>query len=68
MARVDDKKLVLHARERLVVHDLVEVALLGLQGTGQSLDCRGPGVERVGVEGIWEQVRVFTPLFHLLVL
>ncbi len=52
MSRVDDEELVLHVRERLVVHDLVDETLLGL--TGQSLDCSCPGFERDSVEGIWE--------------
>jgi len=58
MGRVDDEKLVLHVPERLVVHDLLEEASLGLGGV--SLDCGCPGVERGGVEGIWEEVLVFS--------
>ena len=52
MSRVDDEELVLHVRERLVVHDLVEDTLCCFKG--QSLDCSCPGLERGGVEGIWE--------------
>ena len=54
MSRVDDEELVFHVRERLVVHDLVDETLLGLTGTGQSLDCSCPGFERDSVEGIRE--------------
>ena len=32
MGRVDDEKLMLHARECLVVHNLLEEALLGPEG------------------------------------
>jgi hypothetical protein len=55
MASINDEKLVLklvlHAsvRERFVVLDLLEEALLRLGG--QSLDCVCPGFERRGVEG-----------------
>ena len=58
MASIDDKKLVLHGRERLVVHDLLEKALLRLGG--QSLDCGCPGFERHSVEGIREEVVIFS--------
>jgi hypothetical protein len=60
MARVDDEKLVLHVRERLVVHDLLEEAFLGLGGGGQSLDGGCPGVKGGGVEGVWEERLVFS--------
>lgn len=60
MTRVDDEKLVLHVRERLVVHDLLEEAFLGLGRGGQSLDRGCPGVERGGVEGVWEEGLVFS--------
>ena len=56
MGRVDDEKLVLHIRERLVVHNLFKEALFG--PGGQPLDRGCPGVERGGVEGIGEEVRV----------
>ena len=58
MARIDDEKLVLHFRERLVVHDLLEEALFRLGG--QSLDFGCPGFERRGVEGIREEVVTFS--------
>ncbi len=58
MARIDDEKLVLHVRERLVVHDLLEEALLGLGG--QSLDCICPGFEWGDVEGVWEEMVIFS--------
>jgi hypothetical protein len=58
MASRDDEKLVLHVRERLAVHDLLEEALLRLGG--QSLDCGCPCFERRGVEGIREEVGVFS--------
>ena len=54
MASVDDEKLVFHVRERLVVHDLLEEALLRLGG--KLLDCGCPCFERRGVEGIREEV------------
>ena len=54
MASIDDEKLVLHVRERLVVHNLLEEALLCLGG--QSPDCGCPGFERRGVKGIWEEM------------
>jgi len=58
MAGIDDEKLVLHVRERLVVHDLLEEAFLRL---GEPLlDCGCPGFERGGVEGIWEEVVIFS--------
>ena len=56
VGRVDDEKLMLHARERLVVRDLLEEALLGLGGL--PLDRGYPGVKRGGVEGTGEEVRV----------
>jgi len=52
MTGIDDEKLVLHIRECLVMHDLLEETLPGLGG--QSLDCGCPGLEGCGVEGIWE--------------
>jgi hypothetical protein len=58
MASIDDEELVLHVRERLVVHDLLEEASLRLGG--QSLDCGRPGFERRGVEGIREEVVIFS--------
>jgi hypothetical protein len=58
MGRVDDEKLVFHVREHLVVHYLLEEALLGLGGS--SLDCGCPDVERGGAEGIWEEVLLFS--------
>ncbi len=58
MVSIDDEKLVLHVRERLVVHDLLEEALLRLGG--QSLDCGCPGFERHSVEGIREEVVIFS--------
>lgn len=58
MASIDDEKLVLHVRERLVVHDLLEEALPRLGG--QSLYCGCPGLERRAVEGIWEEVVIFS--------
>ena len=53
MASINDEKLVLHVRERLVVHGLLKEALLRLGGL--SLDCGRPGFERRGVEGIREE-------------
>jgi hypothetical protein len=47
MASINDEKIVLHVRERLVVHGLLEEALLRLGGL--SLDCGCPGFERRGV-------------------
>jgi hypothetical protein len=58
MASIDNEKLVLHARECLVVHDLLEEALLRLRG--QSLDCICPCFERRGIEGIREEVVFFS--------
>jgi len=58
MAGTDDEKLVLHVREGLVVHDLLEEASLRLGGL--SLDCSCPGFERRGVEGIREEVAIFS--------
>jgi hypothetical protein len=58
MASIDDEKFVLHGRERLVVHDLLEEALLRLGG--QFLDCGCPGSARCGVEGIREEVVIFS--------
>ena len=53
MASIDNEKLVLHVRERLVVHDLLEEALLRLGG--QFMDCGCPGFKRRSVEGIREE-------------
>jgi hypothetical protein len=50
MASIDDDKLVLHVRERFVVVDLLEEALLRLGG--QSLDCVCPRFEGRNKEGI----------------
>ncbi len=58
MDGIDEEKLVLHVRERFIVHDLLEEALLCLGG--QSLDCGCPGFERGGVEGIREEVGIFS--------
>jgi hypothetical protein len=58
MTGIDDEKLVLHGRERLVVHDLLEEAFLRLGGP--SLDCGCPGFERHGVKGIREEVVIFS--------
>ena len=55
MASINDEKLVLHARERLVVHDFLKDALLRLAGQSV-LDCGCPSFERRGMEGIWEEV------------
>jgi len=57
MARAHEEELVLHARLRLGVNDPVDEAVLGIEGF--SLDCGRPGGEGNGVEGIWEQARVF---------
>ena len=54
MASINDAKIVLHVRDRLVVHGLLEEALLRLGGL--SLDCGCPGFERRGVKGIREEV------------
>jgi hypothetical protein len=58
MTSIDDEKLVLLARERLVLHDLLKEALLRLGG--QLLDCGCPCFERCGVEGIREEVGIFS--------
>jgi len=44
------------------MNDPVDEAVLGIEGC--SLDCGRPGVEGSGVEGIWEQVRVFLASFQ----
>jgi hypothetical protein len=54
MDSIDDEKFVLHAREGLVVHNLLDGALFRLGG--RLLDCGCPGFERRGIEGIWEKV------------
>jgi hypothetical protein len=66
MASIDDEKLVLHVRDHLVVHNLLDEALLNLGG--QSLDCGCPGfrVKRRSVEGIQEEVGIFSRHRHQL--
>lgn len=51
MASIDNEKLVLHPRERFIVLDLLDMALLRL-GRQSLEDCGCPGFERRGVEGI----------------
>jgi hypothetical protein len=55
MASIDDEKLVLHVRERLVVHDLLEAASPRLGG-----QCGRPDFERRSVEGTRQEVGIFS--------
>ena len=55
MASINDEKLVLHARERLVVDDFLEDAFLRL-GEQLALNCGCPGFEGRSIEGIREEV------------